>query len=318
MKQQSRKCIALLFLFLGSVNLWAQELVVKNPLHFLALGDSYTIGQSVAEEDRWPNQLATALQQEGVVVEEVKFIAQTGWRTDNLWSMVAGLAPNKPPYNLVSLLIGVNNQYQGVAIDLYPDQFRQLLQKAIDLCGGQNESVFVLSIPDYGYTPFGASNREAISHEIDLYNTINKQIAENLDVVYFNITDISRQALEKPEYLASDKLHPSGEMYARWVERILQKVQLDFSTSTELLAEASPEIHVFPNPVVNELNFRIPADAQKLVISNSFGETCGQWTVTPGTTLQLNVSNWSSGLYFYRIADNKNALTSGKFVVRQK
>ena len=293
----------------------AQELVVKSPLRFLALGDSYTIGQSVAEEDRWPNQLATALQDEGVVAEEVKIIAQTGWRTDNLWSMVGGLNPD-PLYNLVSLLIGVNNQYQGMDIELYPGEFRQLLEKAIDLCGGQKESVFVLSIPDYGYTPFGASSREQISLEIDQYNNINKQISQDLGVAYFNITDISRQALDKPEYIASDNLHPSGEMYAKWVELILKSVRIDSSTSLEREFQKESEMIVFPNPATRELNFRLPQNADKLEIVNSRGRLIRQIEVSPGKTFQLDVSNWNSGIYFFRFTEQGTPVSSGKIMLK--
>mgnify|MGYP000518937958 CR=1 FL=1 len=306
--------IILLLIFFGTPT-EAQELLVKSPLRFLALGDSYTIGQSVAVDERWPNQLAAALEDKGVMVEELKIIAQTGWRTDNLWSMVAGLDPD-PSYNLVSLLIGVNNQYQGVDIELYPDEFRRLLDKAIDLCGGQKESVFVLSIPDYGYTPFGASAREQISLEIDQYNNINKQIAQDVGVVYFNITDISRQALEKPEYIATDNLHPSGEMYAKWVELILKSVRIDNSTSIEKEFPEESEMIVFPNPATRELNFRLPPDADKLEIINSRGKLIRQLEVSPGKSLQLDVSGWNSGIYFFRVTEQGISTASGKFILK--
>ena len=292
----------------------AQEVVIKSPLRFLALGDSYTIGQSVAEEERWPNQLATALLYEGVAVEELKIIAQTGWRTDNLYSMIGGLVPD-PPYNLVSLLIGVNDQYQGKDIKLYPDEFRRLLQKAIALCDGQKESVFVLSIPDYGYTPFGASNRETISTEIDQYNEMNKQISEEMGVVYFNITGISRQALEKPEYIASDNLHPSGEMYAKWVELIMTNIRIDRTTSTGRQLPRSLNNMVFPNPVTSELNFRLPRGAERLEISTGSGTLIEQWELAPTETFRLSVSDWSSGIYIYRILKKDNTYSRGKFVV---
>jgi len=315
MKPITGKYILLLLILLATVNLWAQELVVKSPLRFLALGDSYTIGQSVAEEDRWPNQLAAALQLQGVAIEEVKIIAQTGWRTDNLWSMIAGLNPD-PSYNLVSLLIGVNNQYQGVDIELYPSEFRQLLEKAIDLCSGQKESVFVVSIPDYGYTPFGASTREQISLEIDQYNNINKQISEDLGVKYFNITDISRQALEKPEYIATDNLHPSGEMYAKWVELILKSVRIDRSTSIEREFSEEPAMIVFPNPASNELNFRLPQNADKLELLNSLGKLIRQFEISPEKAFQLDVSDWNDGIYFFRVMEQGNLLASGKIIVK--
>lgn len=312
-----RRTVAYLVLVLMlafSTAVSAQELVVKNPLRFLALGDSYTIGQSVAEEERWPNQLVAALENKGVTVEELKIIAQTGWRTDNLWSMVAGLQPDLP-YNLVSLLIGVNNQYQGADIDRYPGEFRQLLNKAIDLCGGRKESVFVLSIPDYGYTPFGASAREQISLEIDQYNNINQQISQDVGVAYFNITDISRQALEKPEYIATDNLHPSGEMYAKWVELILKSIRIDNSVTSAQVSRKDPLL-VFPNPATQNVQFRLPAKSEVITIYNSQGAIMRQLHTSSKEMVQIDVSKWNRGLYFFRIAGIENTLSTGKLVVQ--
>ncbi|MBX2916504.1 MAG: SGNH/GDSL hydrolase family protein [Cyclobacteriaceae bacterium] len=181
---------------------------------FLALGDSYTIGESVAEAERWPNQLAVKLK-----IPQPKIIATTGWRTDNLTDAIEaeGL---KPEYDLVSLLIGVNNQYQGKPIEVYEREFEVLLQTAIKLAKGKKKNVFVVSIPDYGYTPFGKAKQEKISLELDQYNTINKRIAARYGVYYFDITPISRKGLEDAELIAGDGLHPSGKMYGQWVELI--------------------------------------------------------------------------------------------------
>jgi len=193
----------------------------SNSLSYLALGDSYTIGESLNEEERWPNQLAFALSKKGIQVSQPKIIATTGWRTDNLKDAIikAGL---KKKYDLVSLLIGVNNQYQGKPADQYAIEFEDLLKTAIHLAKGNTGNVFVVSIPDYGYTPFGQAKKETISMEIDEFNRINKGITEKYKVTYYNITDLSRKGLEDPSLVATDKLHPSGKMYTLWTDRILE------------------------------------------------------------------------------------------------
>jgi len=185
---------------------------------YLALGDSYTIGESVAEMERWPNQLANELG-----INKPLIIATTGWRTDNLANAIT-IAKLKEEYDLVSLLIGVNNQYQRKPIDKYALEFETLLNNSIRLAKGKKENVFVVSIPDYGFTPFGLKTKEQISSEIDQYNEIAKKICDKLQVKYVNITDISRQGLNDPSLVAPDGLHPSGKMYALWVKRIAKVV----------------------------------------------------------------------------------------------
>jgi lysophospholipase L1-like esterase len=193
------------------------------PFKFLALGDSYTIGESVAEVQRWPVLLAKALSYRGITCSEAQIIAVTGWRTDDL---MRALKVNPPgnDYNLVSLLIGVNNQYQGKSVDEYAADFEALLRAAIAYAGGNATQVFVLSIPDYGYTPFGKDKRHEISKEIDVFNAVNKFITGRLGITYIDITKISRDGLTDPELIAEDGLHPSGKMYARWVERIIEEM----------------------------------------------------------------------------------------------
>lgn len=192
-----------------------------NSLSYLALGDSYTIGESVNESERWPNQLALALTKKGVAVSEPKIIAKTGWRTDNLKEAIIK-ADLKNNYDLVSLLIGVNNQYQGKPADQYAIEFEDLLKIAIQLAKGKPTNVFVVSIPDYGYTPFGLAKKETISSQLDEFNAINKKISKKYKVAYYSITDISRRGLDEPALVAADKLHPSGKMYTLWTERILK------------------------------------------------------------------------------------------------
>lgn len=197
----------------------------KKVINYLALGDSYTIGESVSEPDRWPNQLAKALNEKGYEVEKPKIIATTGWRTDNLKNAM-NIAQLKPEYNMVSLLIGVNNQYQHKPVDQFANEFEGLLKDAVQLAGGKKENVFVLSIPDYGFTPFGKPRQAQISRELQAFNEVSKQIVEKHGITYINITDISCEALNKPELVGEDGLHPSGKMYTLWVERILLQLKM--------------------------------------------------------------------------------------------
>ena|SRR5688572_13716602 len=212
------KAILSLLLLISSSTM--AQLIIEDNIKFLALGDSYTIGESVVANDRWPAQLLDSLSAKGLDYVDNKIIAVTGWRTDNLKNAIDH-AKLKNDYTLVSLLIGVNNFYQGKSAESYKSEFEELLKKAIQLAGGTTSRVFVLSIPDYGYTPFGKENQETISRGIDEYNSANEAITRKFKVKYINITDISRRGLAEPELVAFDGLHPSGKMYAEWVQRIL-------------------------------------------------------------------------------------------------
>ncbi len=196
----------------------------KKIIKYLALGDSYTIGESVNEAERWPNQLAKVLNDKGISVDKPRIIATTGWRTDNLKNAMT-IAQLKPEYDMVSLLIGVNNQYQHKPVEVFTKEFDGLLNDAVQLAGGKKENVFVVSIPDYGYTPFGKSKQEQISKELKEYNDISKKITDQYGITYVYITDISQEGLQKPELVAEDGLHPSGKMYSLWVERILSQIK---------------------------------------------------------------------------------------------
>ncbi len=190
----------------------------------LALGDSYTIGTSVSENERRPNQLRDSLEVRGIAVKEVGIIARNGWTTANLLDAMNNQDIGSD-YDLVGLLIGVNNQFQGRNIDEYEYQFQQLLELALTLADSDFKRVFVLSIPDYSVTPRGSRiNEGTTDQEIDAFNAINKKLSNQFSVKYFDITTISRTAKNQYDLVASDGLHFSGKMYALWVEYILDDI----------------------------------------------------------------------------------------------
>jgi len=217
MKAWNRYLVSMLCLL--PLSMPAQIFSKKSNIRFLALGDSYTIGESVAEPQRWPNQLVDYLSRD-YTFQKPKIIAVTGWRTDQLKQaiMEANLSTD---YDLVSLLIGVNNQYQGRSITQYEKEFLDLLQMSIRQAHGDKSRVFVISIPDYGFTPFGKEKQKEISRQIDAFNEVNKSVTLENGVTYVNITDISRRGLKDPQLIAEDGLHPSGKMYSLWVEHIV-------------------------------------------------------------------------------------------------
>jgi lysophospholipase L1-like esterase len=187
---------------------------------YLALGDSYTIGESVPESDRWPNQLTRQLAAEGIHAD-VTIIARTGWTVNELWQ---GIQVNPPEgtYDLVTLLIGVNDQYREYPAAGYRDDFRFLLNIALEYARGDPDHVIVLSIPDWGMTPFAAGrNTQIIAQEIDQFNSINREEAEKAGVHYVDITPTSRTVTADSDLIATDRLHPSGRMYSEWVELVL-------------------------------------------------------------------------------------------------
>ena len=192
----------------------------KQSVRYLALGDSYTIGESVHENERWPNQLAAMLSDKGIQTE-VTLIARTGWTTDELWQ---GIQANPPQgtFDLVSLLIGVNNQYHGYDINAYREQFQFLLSKSIEYAGNTPNRVIVLSIPDWGVTPFASGrDREQIAKDIDAFNLVNQEESDKAGVHFIDVTPISREAINDLALIASDGLHPSGKMYSEWAKLAL-------------------------------------------------------------------------------------------------
>ena len=204
------------FLFFISINLFSQSKDIMHTYTYLALGDSYTVGESVQLHKSFPYQTVQFLRNRGYDFFAPEMIAQTGWTTDELHdSMREYKFLSK--YDFVSILIGVNNQYSGKEVIQYKEQFEELLKKAIALANGKKEHVIVISIPDYSSTPFAEMmDREKISKEIDVFNTLNKALSIQYKVHYLDITPESRDAVDDPELVAADKLHPSSKEYAKW------------------------------------------------------------------------------------------------------
>jgi len=201
------------------------EVIDTDGLSYLALGDSYTIGEGVQALKRWPNQLIDRLEDNDIEIGLRKIIAQTGWTTRNLINAIENTdLSDFDEECLVSLLIGVNNQYQGLSFEIFESEFDLLLDKSIELAKSK-EKVFVVSIPDYGVTPFGSSNQEEIGEELDLYNEYMANKCSSLDIPFIDITEISRDLGDGENALASDNLHPSGFQYEKWTEEILPVVK---------------------------------------------------------------------------------------------
>jgi lysophospholipase L1-like esterase len=211
----------------GTDTTGANDTVVKR--NWLALGDSYTIGQSVEISERFPVQSVAMLNGMNVLFNTPEIIAQTGWTTGNLLFRLDGTPPLQTQYDIVTLLIGVNNQYQGRLQQEYRQQFTSLLERSIRYAGNNKLHVFVLSIPDYSVTPFAAGrNRDLIAAQIDSFNAINKSISQLYQVNYIDITGDSRQAAIYPSLIANDGLHPSGEQYRIWATKLAPVIRVLF------------------------------------------------------------------------------------------
>lgn len=304
------KSIFYLILFLLTYSaVRAQSIKIKEPVQFLALGDSYTIGQSVAVNERWPEQFFDELTRLSYSVAELKIIAQTGWRTDNLKNAINQQMPLNG-YNLVSLLIGVNNQFQGGNIQTYAKEFEELLNQAIVLAGYDRSHVFVLSIPDYAYTPFGNGNPN-ISIQIDQFNNINRTITENYNVKYIDITPISRNGLTMPALVASDGLHPSGLMYSLWVEEIIRHIERELS------------IDEFPDPNKSitftlsdrQLTFSSISQPSEIQIFNAAGVLVRKRNQPENSSATINLNDLAAGIYFVRIITESSQAFSWKIML---
>ena len=192
-------------------------------VRYLALGDSYTIGQSVCATCRFPEQLKSQIQvQRPETTVDLKLIATTGWTTSNLLQAIQDQDPSSDQ-DLVTLLIGVNNQYQHQSFSIYETEFVALVNKAIVLAKGDKDKVIVVSIPDYAYTPFGQNlpNPENVSLELAQYNTFAQNYCTSAGITFVNITDITQMGLQYPNLVASDGLHPSEQAYTQFMQRIL-------------------------------------------------------------------------------------------------
>ena len=210
--------------------IFKKNYIGKNTSKFLALGDSYTIGQSVEVNQRWPVQFLKELKSSVNAIDTLQIIARTGWRVDELKEAMNS-SNLEPPYGLVSLLIGVNNQYQGQNANDFRPEFIEILEKSLKLVNNRKERLFVVSIPDWGASPYGFGfDRAKVSKEINDFNSVVKEESEKRGLRYFDITAISRRALLDRTLIASDGLHPSGKMYKLWVDKmipIISKVNFD-------------------------------------------------------------------------------------------
>lgn len=199
--------------------------LITGKYRYLSLGDSYTIGESVAPEERWSMILSDMLRKNGVDLSDPEIIAQTGWTTAELTDGIKSRNP-QGPYNLVSLLIGVNNQYRGQSLERYRTELQGLLKQAIGFAGGNNERVFMLSTPDWGVTPFAKGSDQAkIASEIDAFNQVAQEECTKLGIAFVDIKPLSRTAKNDISQIANDGLHFSEKMYRQWAEKALPTVQ---------------------------------------------------------------------------------------------
>ncbi len=210
-------------LLLNATSLMAQN--EKIMYTYLALGDSYTIGEQVEAKDNFPHQAVALLNKAGLQVGEPKIIAVTGWTTDELAAAIKE-EHITDTYSFVTLLIGVNNQYRGRTVENYKEEYTQLLEQAIGFAGGNPDNVFVLSIPDWGVTPFTEGrDREQIAKEIDAYNAAKEEITKAHKCHWLEITQSTREHGTDETYLVGDKLHYSGKEYAVWAERLVPMIE---------------------------------------------------------------------------------------------
>ena len=228
------KPVALIMLMISSLYLGCMEKDNLDKMEgktytYLALGDSYTIGEGVEESERYPNQAVEILKSKNLIFEKPLIIAKTGWTTDELDKGIEDAGIEGKTYDLVTLLIGVNNQYRGRPISDYEIEFQKMLTKAIQFAKGDPKHVLVISIPDWGVTPFAetrGTDRENIAKEIDDYNGAKERISIQLGVHYIDITEEYRKIGALPEMVVEDKLHPSALVYKSWSEKFV-KVVLD-------------------------------------------------------------------------------------------
>jgi lysophospholipase L1-like esterase len=290
------KVFLLLALFCGSITLTGQQIKIGAEVTMLALGDSYTIGQSVDTVERWPHQFVDQLRSIGVTADDPDYIATTGWSTRRLIQGLNSMLDENRTYNLVSILIGVNNQYQGIDISSYEPDLRRIFDHALEIVGQDTSRVFVLSIPDYAFTPFGGGDA-SISREIDDYNRIKKRVAAEYHFAFIDITPISRTGLSNPSLVAADGLHPSGKQYGEWVKEIFPR--LNFSqalTGTGRPGDTGHQLKVYPNPAGSKLFIESSLEIDRIRIYNSMGGLVDDKTLN-SMPAELDLSHLGPGTY---------------------
>ena len=285
-----------IFVIMLSAPSIAQQVNLSREVKMLALGDSYTIGQSVEVSGRWPHQLIDKIRSLGVEADYPDYIATTGWTTRNLIQGIASRLDTSKSYNLVSILIGVNNQYQGASIELYEPDLRTIIDLALGVVNQDKSRVLMLSIPDYAYTPFGGGN-DAISLDIDAYNGIKRRVAAEYKIAYFDITPISRQGLLNPYLVAADGLHPSELQYAKWVEIIIPRFRFEtplFNSAPVQLPD--DPISVYPNPAGSSVQIDSTEDISRISIFDATGNNVSDQMITT-LPVEIDLSQLRPGLY---------------------
>lgn len=312
-----KQIIAIFVLSLG-MNSIAQQLTFEDPFRYLALGDSYTIGQSVPVEERFPVQLLERLKSTyGLRDAEVDIIAQTGWTTTSLKAAIELFLDESVEYDLVSLLIGVNNQYQGMDINTYRPAFSELLERAISIAGGDKNKVFVVSIPDYAFTPSHA-NIAAISDEIDDYNNINRNVSMEYGVRYVNITPISRRGLDEPDLVASDDLHPSGKQYSEWVVEIANELAKALATGDDSeditdLKTGEPGDSLLWNLSKGSLHLDLPEAGGLLSLYDIQGRLVNE-VPAMSKKMSVEVNDLLAGIYLLQYEVNNKKISRKVFI----
>ena len=282
-----------------NIQIFSQAIEIETPLKMLALGDSYTIGASVETADRWPHQFVSQLKALGIEADTPDYIAVTGWTTQDLLRGIGNSLDQEKEYNLVSILIGVNNQYQRIDIETYEPDLREIIKHALDIVSGDTGRVFMLSIPDYAFTPFGNGN-EAITEGINAYNQVNYRVAMEYNLTYVNITTISRRGLSEPELVAGDGLHPSGQQYALWVEALLSFIETDHLLGVEddqMPEFRSDEVKIVPNPAGDMVQVLYSGVAETIRIMDVSGRVLNE-SRPSGSSLYMNLSDYKPGFYW--------------------
>ncbi len=302
MKYDLRKRVnySLAFLVICATTI-GQKITIDKEVTMLALGDSYTIGQSVAIAERWPHQFIDQLGLLGIEADYPDYIATTGWTTRRLIQGMKFMLDREKDYNLVSILIGVNNQFQRIDITSYEPDLREIIDRALQIVSQDTSRLFILSIPDYAYTSYGAGNAN-ISKEIDDYNTIKKQLAAEYGIAYIDVTTISRLGLLKPSLVAGDGLHPSATQYKEWVREIIPRLDLDqilAGNNRELLTE-NP-VKVYPNPTSSILHINSNLDLNRARVFNTLGGLVYD-RVLETKPAQLDLSHLDPGFYIMRLS----------------
>ncbi len=286
-----------------SISFPSKSQLIQDTIRFLALGDSYTIGQSVDDSDRWPNQFIDSLFELGFEIEKNDILATTGWTTGNLLQALKE-SRLKKEYNLVAILIGVNNFYQSQPIETYRLELPKIIDFALTLTNQDTTGLFLITIPDYGYTPFGENQQEIISEKTNIYNQIKDSIAKDFGIHLINITPISRNGIFDPDLVANDGLHPSEKQYGLWVDMILEKLTYDFETKTE--------------GIKKEVNYVLRQFGKEFILSSNYEGFCEVYDLSGRIIKRLNSNdrfNLYSGVFLLRITIGKQTYFD-KVIVR--